>query len=265
MVNTLYPILVLETIMPKVITQKEAEDKFKAAGMQLISPYVNCVTRVDAICYCGTHFRAFPASIFQKVTKSCGCLLKHGNVFHINKKKGKRYGKLTVLNRTQSNPLAYDCLCDCGNIVSKRLNKLLKSCGCLKNPAYEEISGNYWYTVRHGAKTRNLQFDITMEQCWNMFLQQDRKCAISGLILQFARKKEHSKTQTASLDRIDSSKGYTLDNVQWIHKDINKMKMTLTDEKLIKLCHIVSEYQNSLKEENRCEDSVGYKHYFPNI
>lgn len=42
--------------------------------------------------------------------------------------------------------------------------------------------------------------------------------------------------QTASLDRIDNTKGYTEDNVQWVHKIINKMKSDLTQEDFIMWC-----------------------------
>ena len=44
------------------------------------------------------------------------------------------------------------------------------------------------------------------------------------------------KNQTASLDRIDSSKGYTKNNVQWLHKDINIMKRDFPEEKFLFLC-----------------------------
>ncbi len=46
---------------------------------------------------------------------------------------------------------------------------------------------------------------------------------------------------TASLDRIDSTKGYTLDNIQWIHKDLNKMKMNFANDYFIKTCKLVAE------------------------
>ena len=48
-------------------------------------------------------------------------------------------------------------------------------------------------------------------------------------------KMRHNKS-TASLDRIDSSKGYTIDNIQWLHKDINKMKWDFSQEKFLELC-----------------------------
>lgn len=45
--------------------------------------------------------------------------------------------------------------------------------------------------------------------------------------------------QTASLDRINSSIGYTIDNVQWVHKKINMMKMDLSQEEFINYCRLV--------------------------
>jgi len=45
---------------------------------------------------------------------------------------------------------------------------------------------------------------------------------------------------TASLDRIDSSKGYVKDNVQWVHKDINRMKWNFPQDKFVKLCSFVA-------------------------
>jgi len=47
------------------------------------------------------------------------------------------------------------------------------------------------------------------------------------------------KQQTASLDRIDSSKGYIEGNVQWVHRKINMMKQSYTQEEFIELCQAV--------------------------
>ena len=47
---------------------------------------------------------------------------------------------------------------------------------------------------------------------------------------------------TASLDRIDSNKGYIKGNVQWVHKDVNTMKMDHTQEEFIKICTMVANH-----------------------
>jgi hypothetical protein len=57
-------------------------------------------------------------------------------------------------------------------------------------------------------------------------------------------RKEHKYSATskvtASLDRIDSSKGYVEGNVQWVHKRINIMKNDLSDSEFIEWCRVVS-------------------------
>lgn len=52
--------------------------------------------------------------------------------------------------------------------------------------------------------------------------------------------------QTASLDRIDSSKGYIPGNVQWVHKDVNKMKLALSEKRLLELCTLIVQKFSSL-------------------
>lgn len=58
----------------------------------------------------------------------------------------------------------------------------------------------------------------------------------------FVRKYHHKhdkKLQTASLDRTDSFKGYSYDNVLWTHKTVNKMKNTFTRDRFRELCSLV--------------------------
>ena len=74
---------------------------------------------------------------------------------------------------------------------------------------------------------------------WELFLKQDRKCAVSNIDLVFTPYRNSHKFRnltTASLDRIDSSKGYIVGNVRWVHKDINKMINNYGDTKFIEYC-----------------------------
>ena len=52
-----------------------------------------------------------------------------------------------------------------------------------------------------------------------------------------------NRSMTASLDRIDSCKGYTIDNVQWVHKWINVMKSDHSQDEFIALCRAVTTHQ----------------------
>ena len=53
-----------------------------------------------------------------------------------------------------------------------------------------------------------------------------------------------NKNRTASLDRIDSKLGYTSNNIQWVHKDLNYMKSDLDQSVFIEWCRKVVEAQN---------------------
>lgn len=54
-------------------------------------------------------------------------------------------------------------------------------------------------------------------------------------------KNHNNPIYTASLDRIDSSKGYEIGNVQFISTAINYMKNTMSHEDTLKLCKIIAE------------------------
>ena len=135
------------------------------------------------------------------------------------------------------------------------------SCGCQqercssKNPlwtGYQEISGHFWYTIQRGCKTRSknreIPFNITIEYAWDLFISQGRRCNLSGLPICFWDKTDNNKKQTASLDRIDSSRGYEVGNVQWLHKDINTMKLNHDQDYFIELCTLVADSRGQIWE-----------------
>jgi hypothetical protein len=157
--------------------------------------------------------------------------------------KGRVFGKLTVIDQDHTqNKALWICQCECGNIKLARTEHLLKgcqkSCGCSEHEGRwkgcGEISGDYWSRVVRGAKSRNLPLEITIQEAWNKFLEQNRKCTLTGLELYFCRNpKKPDKEHTASLDRIDSSLGYTKNNIEWIHKFVQGMKSNYKKEDVI--------------------------------
>lgn len=177
---------------------------------------------------------------------------------------GFTYGYLTVLEdagTTKAGHAQFLCNCKCGNQVIRTGTSLKRSnhssCGCWSrvgkdNPNWEgvgEISKNWFYNVVHrsasGRKSRSgitKKLDITLEYIWDLFLKQNRKCRFTGLELTFPVKNTSSafKESTASLDRIDSTKGYVKNNVQWVHKKVNFMKGTLSDTEFIEFCKLIS-------------------------
>lgn len=109
---------------------------------------------------------------------------------------------------------------------------------------YGEIHKSYIYILKTRAYNKQLKFNLTGDYLWKLFLSQNKKCALSGIDIKFPKTwGPKSKTEmTASLDRIDSSKGYLKGNVQWLHKNINVMKMDMSDTQFITLCRMVAQY-----------------------
>lgn len=116
------------------------------------------------------------------------------------------------------------------------------------NKSIGDLKGSIWTQIRRGRKrrSRNLEFSISQEYAWNLFLKQDKKCALTGLPIEFPKtiKEEYLGLRTASLDRISSYEGYEEGNVQWLHKDINKMKMDFSESYFIHLCQLVSDFNH---------------------
>lgn len=179
---------------------------------------------------------------------------------------GKKFNKLLVLNKVDSkyNGSYWLCRCDCGKekvILGKHLRKgRIKSCGCLRkelphlfkyaknHPRYngfKEISKTFICKFETGAKWRNIKFDVSMEYLWSIFLKQNRKCALTGvtLILPKNNKDFKENNYNASIDRIDSSKNYEEGNIQWVTKEVNRMKWDLPQEKFIEICKLVANYK----------------------
>lgn len=163
----------------------------------------------------------------------------------------KRFGMLTVIRRLPDNVcknIVWECICDCGKItrvLGGNLGKITNSCGCLKNRkgennpswiGYYNISGRFFSMIKSSARKRNIKFDISIEDIWNQYLKQNKKCMLTGLDIYF----ESDCGQTASIDRIDSSKDYTVDNIQIVHKDINIMKNDYGNEYFILMCQHVA-------------------------
>lgn len=107
-----------------------------------------------------------------------------------------------------------------------------------------EITRSCWYRIKKLAEARNIQFHITREYAWQLFCNQKGSCALSGLPINFAKNESDNlrTSQTASLDRIDNSIGYIKGNIQWLHKDINLMKLDHTQQEFLRLCKAVVSY-----------------------
>lgn len=90
-----------------------------------------------------------------------------------------------------------------------------------------------WRGAKGSSKTRGIPFDITRED-----IVIPELCPILGLPLYTGAHPEYypKHNNTASLDRIDSSKGYIKNNIWVISWLANKMKQNASHEELISFC-----------------------------
>ena len=170
---------------------------------------------------------------------------------------GMKFGRLTVIEKAvnpHNNTDAYwKCKCDCGkikNICGRSLRKgLTTSCGCYHFEVVYEGCGNlsryFWYGILRHAKARKIPVEITIQDAWTLFEKQEERCALTGKPIALVPNVSlNRKGNTASLDRIDSAKGYTLDNIQWIHKDLNIMKNKYDMRTFLQHCRDIVTYHD---------------------
>lgn len=99
-----------------------------------------------------------------------------------------------------------------------------------------------WYeSFYKSALTRGYSWDLCPEYINDLYEEQDQVCALSGLSIGWSKV---GWDHTASIDRIDNDIGYTIDNIQLVHKQINMMRGSLSIPEFIKLCDAVT---NKLK------------------
>lgn len=176
---------------------------------------------------------------------------------------GKTYNRLTINEVFKKSATKWfcRCTCQCGQTdVVTRLDGVLSgrvlSCGCAsrnrptmlgaKNPAFKgcgELGAVRMRNIKQGAARRGIEFCVSKEYLWALFESQDRVCKLSGVCLSFGRT-HFSHETTASLDRIDSTKGYIEGNVQWVHKDVNKIKRDLDQAYFLDLCDRISAHSH---------------------
>ena len=154
-------------------------------------------------------------------------------------------------------PPRFKIICRCGDeytplveSVKKGQAKSCTKCSVGHNhhnfKGYGEIKKKIWNQIIRGCtkRSREIKIDIDIKYAWGLFLEQDRKCAITGIVIDFGTT-VRKNDQTASLDRIDSSKGYIEGNVQWVHKVVNRMKWDMEQEDFINWCKVISENNRS--------------------
>ena len=184
---------------------------------------------------------------------------------------GDKYGRLTVISHSGKDHRGkhlWLCLCECGNekvVVSDNLSSgKSNSCGCLRAEVLSRKGNQYGiYEDREEAllkvqyshlrrRDKNKGFSDTMSFDVFSFLSK-QPCKYCGL--EYSKEIEdrlnESKKQKRlsdhvlkcnGIDRVDSSKGYTIENSVTCCKHCNTAKNTMTESDFFKWIKRVYEF-----------------------
>lgn len=133
---------------------------------------------------------------------------------------------------------------ECKNLYDKTRREKHKSINnCSINTSYraknlESFLRCSLNSTKQGAKRRNIEFSLSLKEIIDLFNSQKGLCAISKIPMTSFIQKGHCNTNI-SIDRIDSSKDYTIDNVQLLCYIVNVMKHNNSIKDLLYFCKAI--------------------------
>lgn len=95
-----------------------------------------------------------------------------------------------------------------------------------------------WHGVIDRSKRKGWECDITLDFLRELWCKQNGLCAISKIPMTYLFNNGRIPTNL-SVDRIDSSRRYTKDNIQLVCMAVNQMKSDLDDITFYKFCEAI--------------------------
>lgn len=159
---------------------------------------------------------------------------------------GSRFGRLVLKEETRirnisksivSTRVAYLCDCDCGNttVVDRYSLEIgsTRSCGCLaadlasarRKNVHEPATNVLVIKYKSRAKLSKIEWNLSVEDCISLF---ERNCVYCGVVPSGIQTSGRSTTIYNGIDRVNNTRGYTLDNVVSCCKTCNYAKKSLT-------------------------------------
>lgn len=169
---------------------------------------------------------------------------------------GQRFGNLVALSHFSARRTAgsgtvvkWRVRCDCGNardVVSQALTKgRTKTCFQKECPFYraarskmqgkDYVSGqqHVYVTYRRKCLASGRPFALTREEFWTLIGDDCFYCGSPPMNISKRGPRKEDEYRYNGVDRVDSSKGYVLENVRTACWICNRMKNTLTDQQFV--------------------------------
>jgi hypothetical protein len=108
------------------------------------------------------------------------------------------------------------------------------------------INKTIWNQYKKGALERNLIFEITPEDIFDLYKKQNGLCVYTGAQLNCDN--IVCKKIDWSIDRIDNSIGYTKDNILLVSKTANVFRNRSTIKEFLEFCNMVVSVHNATQK-----------------
>jgi hypothetical protein len=177
---------------------------------------------------------------------------------------GLTFGRLKVINRElngKNGKTLWNCQCSCGNTKIVQGGSLkngdIKSCGCLKdekklkngeaafNALYQTYKNRGYRKNKKSDFIRDLPFELEKNDFREIVT---KNCFYCGLVPSQIKYNSKSKFIYNGIDRLDSSKGYTIDNSVPCCKKCNRNKWDYSYKDFLEWVERV--YDHSIKNIN---------------
>ncbi len=194
-------------------------------------------------------------------TTSCGCVqLETVRAIRGRNILGVVFGRLTVMERIPAkcgkrNTHFYTCMCACGKSTTVQRSHLVsgatRSCGCLQkemnrlgglprdNAGFNAILRQ----IKKSARNRGYSLELSEDMIFILVTSDCYYCGLSPnrQVAETQHMYEPSKLKWNGIDRVDSLRDYTLDNVVACCTQCNYAKRNYSSESFIEMCRRVAE------------------------
>lgn len=123
--------------------------------------------------------------------------------------------------------------CEASRAINRYRNKTLYS---LDETVHKRV-----YQAKRRAMKKGVEFDLTDSDIIDLYNKQNGKCHYSGIPMEKIPKMDNY--YNVSIDRVESHRGYTLDNVVLCCDSVNTMKNAMPRDVFIDICKKIVSHQ----------------------
>lgn len=194
-------------------------------------------------CDCGNEIEVVRTSLIQGNTRSCGCLNNEVRMNKRNKPNNHicpncKKGCYIKPSRLQRNSLVFCCM-ECRTEYYNKHKKLIPKYKLRTDE--QKFFDEKFTRWKMSARKRKIPFDekLTSKDLFELWEKQKHKCFYTGICMSLNKE---DKLHLVSVDRIDSSIGYTKDNIVLCTYAFNSFKFNYDIETIKKF---IQEIKNS--------------------